>query len=88
MDIDLSHSRNPLLGWDIEVTVKADHGETITAARIDINGFSEYDQEISPPVNKWQKSLRQQGQFPGENKVLVTITNDKGEQTTDEDDWE
>jgi hypothetical protein len=88
MDIELSHLRNPLLGWDIQVTAKADDGETITAARIDINGFPEFDQQISPPLNKWQKSLTQQGQYPGENKVLVTITNDKSERTIDEDEWE
>jgi len=88
MDITLSHSRNPVLGWDIQVVVRADNQETITAARVDVNGFPEIDQQISPPLNKWQKSLTQQGQFPGDNKVLVTITNDKGELTTDEDDWE
>lgn len=88
MDIELSHSRNPLLGWDIQVTVKANAGETIASARIDVNGFPKFDQQISPPLNKWQKTLTQQGQYPGENKVLVAITNDKGDQATDEDEWE
>lgn len=88
MNIDLAHARNPLMGWDIEVTVKADSGEKITSARIDINGFSQFDEQLSTPLNIWHKTLVQQGTYPGDNKVLVTITNDKGEQTTDEDDWE
>jgi hypothetical protein len=88
MNIDLSHVRNPLMGWDIQVTVKADAGEKITSARIDVNGLPEFDQQLSTPLNTWQKTLVRQGNFPGENRVLVTVTNDKGEQTTDEDDWE
>jgi hypothetical protein len=88
MDIDVTHLRNPVLGWDIQSTAKAAAGETITAARIDVNGSPVYDRQISPPVNKWQRTLTQQGQYPGENKVLVTITNDKSEQTKTQDEWE
>jgi len=88
MNIDLCHVRNPLIGWDIQVTVKADVGEKIASARIDVNGFPEFDQQLPTPLNAWHKTLVQQGTYPGENKVLVTITNDQGEQTTDEDDWE
>jgi len=88
MDIDVKHSRNPVLGWDIQVTAKAAAGETITAARIEVNGSPEYNRQISPPVNKWQRTMTQKGQYPGENKVLVTITNDKGEETKDQDEWE
>jgi hypothetical protein len=87
MDITLSHAKNPLIGWDIAVIVKASIGETITMARIDVNGFPEFDEQLPNPLNQWQKNLTQQGTFPGDNKVLVTITNDKGERTTDEDDW-
>ena len=39
-------------------------------------------------MNQWQKTLTQQGAYPGENRVLVTITNDKDEQIADEDEWE
>ena len=88
MNIDLSHMRNPVIGWDIQVTVKADVDEKIASARIDVNGFPEFDQQLPTPLNAWHKTLVQQGNYPGENKVLVTITNDKGEQTADEDDWE
>ena len=61
MDIALSHARNPVLGWDIQVTAKAGDGETITFARIEVNGFPEFDQQVSPPLDKWQKTLIQQG---------------------------
>lgn len=88
MDITLVHARNPLLGWDIQASVKAADGERITAARIEVNGFTRFDQQLSVPLNLWQKTLTQQGTYPGENKVLVTITNDKAEQITDEDEWE
>ena len=88
MDVDVSHSRNPVLGWDIQVTAKAAAGETITAARIQVNGSPDYDRQVSPPVSTWRRTLTQKGQYPGENKVLVTITNDKGEQTKVQDEWE
>lgn len=88
MKIDLSHSKNPAVGWDIQVVATADVGEKISFARITVNGFPELQENVDPQVEKWQRSLTQQGQFPGENKVLVTITNDKEEDTTDEDEWE
>lgn len=58
MNIDLSHSRNPLIRWDIQVTVKADTGETITSARIDVNGFPEFDQQISPTAQQMAENTR------------------------------
>ena len=87
MDVEVVHAKNPLAGWDIHVTAVAADGETITFARIDVNGFPEWNQTISPPLKKWQKTLSQQGVYPGGNKVLVTVVNDKGDQTRDEDDW-
>lgn len=87
MDISLTHTKNPLLGWDIQVTANAGADETITFARIDVNGFPESKKDIDPPVNKWQESLTQLGQYPGENKVLVTIRNNNQVESTAEDNW-
>jgi hypothetical protein len=39
MDIDIGHQRNPLMGWDITVLVTADKAETISAVRVEVNGF-------------------------------------------------
>jgi hypothetical protein len=38
-------------------------------------------------LSSWQKQLTQQGQFPGDNKVQLIVTNDKGEDSTAEDEW-
>jgi hypothetical protein len=87
MDIDIGHERNPLMGWDVTVVVNADKSEKITFVRIDVNGFPEVKESVDPPVNRWRKSLTQQGNFPGDNKVLVVATNGNGEQSSAEDQW-
>jgi hypothetical protein len=42
---------------------------------------------VNTPVNKWKRSLTQQGNFPGNNKVLVTATDGTGQQNSSEDTW-
>ena len=87
MDIEIDHQKNPLMGWDITVLVTADKAETISAVRVEVNGFHEVNENVNPPVNKWKRSLTQQGNYPGDNKVLVTATNGTGQQDSSEDQW-
>jgi hypothetical protein len=87
MDVTSSHSRNLAAGWDIAASAKADKGEKIARAQIFVNDFSEYDEQFSPPVNNWQQQLRQKGDYPGDNKVRVVITNDKDEDAESVDSW-
>ena len=88
MKIDLAHSKNPAIGWDVQVAVTADAGETITNARIEVNGLPKVDEKFPAPLSRWQRTLQQQGQYPGENKVLVIVTNNKGENINGKDEWE
>ncbi len=69
MDVTSSHSRDPVAGWDITASAKADKGEKIARAQILVNEFSEYDEQFSPPISSWQQQLRQKGDYPGDNKV-------------------
>lgn len=87
MDVTSSHRRNPALGWDITACAKAEKGEKIVRAQIIVNDFPEYDESFDPPVSTWQEELPQQGEYPGDNKVLVVITDDKDEDIESLDSW-
>lgn len=87
MDIEINHQKNPLIGWDITVVVTAANDETISAVRVEVNGFPEVSENVNPPVKKWKRSLTQQGNFPGDNKALVTATNGTGHQDSSSDQW-
>lgn len=87
MDVSSSHSKNPALGWDITASAKAEKEETIVRAQIIVNDFPEYDESFDPPVSNWQEQLSQQGEYPGDNKVRVVITDDKGDDTDSLDVW-
>ncbi len=87
MQTTLTHTRNPLIGWDISVLAKAGDKETIAGARIIVNGFTQLDETFNEPLNQWQQQLSQQGNFPEENQVLVEITNDNGDVTSTQDSW-
>jgi hypothetical protein len=88
MTIDIAHIKNPAAGWDITTsiatTAKADK---VTHVRIQINGFPEYDKDIDPPADFWNNTLIQKGVYPGENRVVVTATNNKGEDTVAINEW-
>lgn len=62
MQVTSSHTKNPLMGWDISASAKVDKGERISHAKIVVNDFPEYDQEFDPPISAWQENLIQQGQ--------------------------
>lgn len=87
MQVNSSHKKNPAIGWDISASAKADKGEKITRAQILVNDSSEYDKSFATPLSNWQETLTQQGQYPGDNAVQVIITDDKGEDTGADDEW-
>ncbi len=87
MTVSSAHVKNPLIGWDITASAKADAGEKIARVQIIINGSSEYDKTFDAPISSWQEQLSQQGEYPGDNAVEVIATSDKGEDTASEDSW-
>jgi hypothetical protein len=87
MTVTSTHAKNPLIGWDIAASAKADAGEKIARAQIIINGSSEYDKTFDTPLSSWQEQLSQVGDYPGDNTVEVIATSDKGEDTGSEDSW-
>jgi hypothetical protein len=87
MEVTSSHTRNPALGWDISASAKAGKGEKIARARIIVNDFPEYDESFDPPISSWKEQLPQQGQYPGDNKVRVVITDEDSDDTESLDAW-
>jgi hypothetical protein len=87
MKVDLSHLKNPAMGWDVVVKAAADPGEKISSATVTVNGAT-VAQESLDGMSSWTRTLRQQGYYPGRNTVKAEVTNDKGEDTVGEDVWE
>ena len=87
MKIDLAHVKDPLIGWTIQVKASAAKGERIAAILIAVNGFDVLDKKVAPPADQWQTELSQKGQFPGENEVRTTVTDEKGSETSAVDSW-
>lgn len=87
MKIDITHSKNPAIGWDINVRAAADPGEKLAFARVTVNGSPTFSDSLDG-LSSWSRTFAQQGEYPGSNTVRVDITNDKGEETSDEDSWD
>ena len=87
MKIDLVHVKDPLIGWNIQVKATAAKGERISAILIAVNGFDVLDKKVAPAADQWQTELSQKGQFPGENEVRATVTDEKGSETSAVDSW-
>ncbi len=87
MTIDIEHVRDAAMGWDISVLVSGGGNEKIAAVRIDVNGFPQVKESFSSPIGVYKKQLNQQGTYPGDNKVLVRATDEKGNETDGIDSW-
>ena len=87
MNVDVSHAKNPAIGWDITVTATADSGEKISFIKVEVNGGKIFSDSFDN-LSSFHKTFTQQGQFPGDNTATATVTNDKSEDTTAEDSWE
>jgi hypothetical protein len=87
MKIAITHARNVLMGWDIDVNVNADNNEKISFVEIRVNGFPEVSETPDGAVDAWEKQLTQQGVFPGDNTVLVLVRDQNGNDTRSKQAW-
>ncbi len=87
MKIDITHARNPLMDWDIDVKATAEHDEKITYVEIRVNDFADVDEIEDDPVDSWEKQLIQKGVFPGDNTVLVVVRDQNGKDTRAQQEW-
>jgi hypothetical protein len=87
MPIDITHARNPVIGWDITVKATAKDQQKFSFATVTVNGFPVFDDPLDN-LSAWNMSFTQQGEFPGDNTVKVDITNDAGDVESAEDSWE
>ena len=88
MTTTLTHTKNAAVGWDIAASANADKGEKIVRAQIIVDDFPEYDKTFDNPLSSYSQQLHQKGQYPGHNTVKLIVTNDKGEDTEQDDSWE
>jgi hypothetical protein len=86
MKISDVHTR-AVAGWDITVTATGEKGEQVALVQVRVNGFPEPDEAPNPPVHIWQKTYRQKGVFPGDNRLQVTVKDTGGAETRFEDQW-
>jgi hypothetical protein len=87
MKINISHARNPVLGWDIDVSAEAEARENISQVEVRVNDILEVQDLPGDALNSWDQQLTQKGVFPGNNKVEVTVTDQDGNETSAEQKW-
>lgn len=87
MKINIAHSKNPLIGWDIDVTVQADAGQQISQVEVKVNGFPEINDSPGDSVASWEQQLLQKGVFPGDNEVEVRVNDQNGEESRAKQKW-
>jgi hypothetical protein len=87
MKIRISHARNPVLAWDIDVSAEAESGEKISQVEVVVNDTPEVQDLPGDALNSWDQQLTQKGVFPGNNKVEVTVTDQDGNETSAEQKW-
>jgi len=75
------------MGWDITVSAQTDSHEAIARVEVMVDGFSRYDEDFNPPVHQWTKILTQQGEYPGDNKAELVITDINGNDTRCVEEW-
>ena len=87
MQIDITYLKNPALGWDVTATATGEHQEQVQHIRATINSSPMCDENSDPPVNKWRRLFTQKGVYPGDNKVVVTVTDDRGNDSAAMEQW-
>ena len=87
MRILVTHARNPLMGWDINVNVTADAPQKIAYVEVRVNGFPEAKDTPSNPLDSWDQTLTQKGVYPGDNLVNVQVTDQDGNDYYAEQKW-
>jgi hypothetical protein len=87
MKITIDHARDPLLGWDIKVSVQADTGESIAQVEVRVNDFPEIRDTLSTPLSSWEEQIKQKGVYPGDNKVEVLVRDQNDAETRAMQKW-
>ena len=87
MKIDIKHTKNVLRDWDVDVTMNAESGEKISSVEIKVNDFPEVNESQDDSVSSWEKQLTQKGQYPGDNKVVVTVFDQNGNSSVAKQQW-
>ena len=87
MQINISHARNPLIGWDIDVKVQADAGQQISDIEIRINQMQEPIGPLNDGLTSWETQLTSKGVYPGMNRVDVTVTDQNANASSAEQSW-
>jgi uncharacterized protein YunC (DUF1805 family) len=87
MKIKISHARNAVLGWDIDVSAEAEAGEKIGQVEVRVNGIREVQDLPGDALDSWDQQLSQKGVYPGKNKVEVAVSDQNGNETSAEQTW-
>jgi len=87
MDGTVTPQKDPAMDWNITVSAKAGAGESISAVEVRVNGFTKFSETFNPATNQWQRTLLQQGTYPGDNNAELIVTNAKGEKTSYYNEW-
>ena len=88
MQIEITYARNSVVDWDVLVVATGDHQEQVAPIRATVNASTLCDENSDPFVNKWRRLFTQKGVYPGDNKVVVTITDDRGNETAAMEQWQ
>lgn len=87
MKITVAHTKNVLIGWNVDVSIAADSGEDISAVEIVVDDFSNAMDSLNPPVSIYSKHIEQVGVYPGNNAVRVIVYDQNGNRTDGFDSW-
>jgi hypothetical protein len=87
MKINISHTKNAVLGWDIDVSVQAEGEQKIGQVEVRINDVPEAQDLPGDALISWGQQLTQKGYYPGSNKVEVTVSDQDGDETRAEQKW-
>ncbi len=87
MKISINHARNPLLGWDIDVSVRAEDAQKIGRVTVRINDVTEAQDQPGDGLDSWEQTFTQKGVYPGSNKVEVNASDQNGNETRSEQKW-
>lgn len=87
MKINISHTKNAVLGWDIDVSVQAEGEQKIGQVEVRINDVPEAQDLPGDALVSWEQQLTQKGYYPVSNKVEVTVSDQDGDETRAEQKW-
>jgi len=87
MKTNISHTKNTVLGWDVNVSVQAEGEQKIGQVEVRINELREAQDLPGDALVSWEQQFIQKGNYPGNNKVEVTVSDQDGDETRAEQKW-